>query len=107
MLSSTGTYGDVDRCRRLGVNQYMIKPVTMTDLREAIGKALGVWRTSGAAISALVAAPDESARRRILLAEDNPVNQAFALGILEQWGVAATVGRGEGIPRSVGAFTGP
>jgi CheY-like chemotaxis protein/HPt (histidine-containing phosphotransfer) domain-containing protein len=64
----------------------MIKPVTMTDLREAIGKALGVWRTSGAAISALVAAPDESARRRILLAEDNPVNQAFALGILEQWG---------------------
>ena len=86
MLSSTGTYGDVERCRRLGIHQYMIKPVTTAELRQAVRSALGLVRASVSGIMPHGPELPDTGPRRILLAEDNPVNQALAIGLLKRWG---------------------
>ncbi len=40
MLTSGEKRGDAERCRQLGVSSYLIKPVRMAELRQAIVKAL-------------------------------------------------------------------
>jgi two-component system, sensor histidine kinase and response regulator len=105
MLSSAGQRGDARRCRELGVAAYLTKPVRTGELLEAILVALG--NGSVGAPAALVAQKATSlvtrhslreshARLRILLVEDNPVNQRLAIRMLEKRGHVVTVaGNGE------------
>ena len=94
MLSSADQSEDVARCRRLGVNAYLVKPIKRSELLDAIVTSLG---TSGVAdgrgdLASRVhrlepgdlSAP--SRRLRILLVEDNPVNQTLATILLEKRG---------------------
>ncbi len=96
MLSSADRQTDAARCRRLGMAAYLVKPVKADELQIAILAALsGAAREARAAVSARSAAaqPDATASSngaeppkelRILLAEDNPVNQRVALHILRK-----------------------
>ena len=92
MLTSGGRYGDSTRCRELGIATYLTKPVKQADLFDGICRAL-----DGATIrpTRVVAAPtpvtDGVRRARILLAEDNVVNQRVAVGLLERRGHRVTV----------------
>ncbi len=91
MLTSGGRPGDAARCRELGIAAYMTKPVRQADLRRAIQMALGsAPREQG---ETLAAAEGSDAVRplRILLAEDNPVNQKLAIRLLEKRGHWITV----------------
>jgi CheY-like chemotaxis protein/HPt (histidine-containing phosphotransfer) domain-containing protein len=97
MLTSADHQGDAARCRSLGLASYLIKPVKSKDLYDAIRGALE--RNSSAIASSRVSPQQarptvkESATGslRILLAEDNPVNQRLAVRILEKAGHSVTV----------------
>jgi signal transduction histidine kinase/CheY-like chemotaxis protein len=92
MLTSAGRPGDAARCRALKLAGYLTKPVSRSQLREAIAVALG--HPSQAAAPALVAldsATRDPSQLQILLAEDNLVNQKLAVRLLEKKGHAVTV----------------
>ena len=98
MLSSRDQPGDAARAREMGAAAYIIKPVRPSELLDAIVKALGVSFETG-----LAAAPVASAKTgptgpslRILVAEDNPINQMLAVRMLEKAGHSvATANNGE------------
>jgi two-component system sensor histidine kinase/response regulator len=90
MLTSGERPGDFERARRVGVSNYLLKPVRREELRDVIKKALGLQNAlqdSGAQFM-----PDsfrgslQGFRSRILLAEDNFVNQRLVQRILEKEG---------------------
>jgi signal transduction histidine kinase/CheY-like chemotaxis protein len=95
MLSSSGAYGDTQRCAALGMSAYMVKPVSPSDLMKAIVSQLAAAAAQGAPATAVSpnASPAERAVEplRILLAEDNAVNRQLAMAVLERRGHVVTV----------------
>jgi len=98
MLTSAGQKGDAARCRALGISAYLIKPIRQSELLDAIMVVLGC-PPAGEAPTRLVtrhAAPEARRKLRVLLAEDNSVNQELAKRLLEKQGhsvVTVTTGR--------------
>jgi two-component system sensor histidine kinase/response regulator len=90
MLTSGGQRGDVARCEELGVAAYLTKPVSLAELREAVLRVLHAKREGLAAplVShySLGDKGDLLRSLRILLAEDNRVNQKIAIRLLEKRG---------------------
>jgi signal transduction histidine kinase/DNA-binding response OmpR family regulator/HPt (histidine-containing phosphotransfer) domain-containing protein len=91
MLSSSGDQLDQARCAELGIAAYLTKPVYAADLLDAIERATATGRPV-AAPSRTRSTPGGLAmaaggtRVRILLAEDNVVNQKVATGLLTRRG---------------------
>jgi CheY-like chemotaxis protein len=90
MLTSAGHRGDAARCQELGVSAYLLKPIRQSELREAIARVLGA-RTQEGAIPlitrySLQDARDADSFLKVLLAEDNRVNQRLAVRLLEKRG---------------------
>jgi CheY-like chemotaxis protein len=90
MLASGGRRGDAAKCRELDVASYLMKPVRRSELRAAILAALGRH--------GLPPGPDENTvtasvvshhSLRVLVAEDNAVNQRLVVRILEKLGHSA------------------
>jgi len=89
MLTSGDRKRDAALCRELGVSSYLTKPVARTELRAAIVAALGLSANTQASFSATASRKPASrtgSRLRILLTEDNIVNQRLASRILEKEG---------------------
>jgi two-component system, sensor histidine kinase and response regulator len=100
MLTSAGHRGDALRCKNLGVSAYLLKPIRQSELREAIARVLGAREQEGAVPLitryALQDSRAPTASLRVLLAEDNQVNQLLARRMLEKRGhrvAVATNGR--------------
>jgi two-component system sensor histidine kinase/response regulator len=95
MLTSAGHRGDAARCKELGVAAYLLKPIRQSELREAIALVLGAREQKGAipliTRYSLHDAREPAASLRILLAEDNPVNQRLATRLLEKRGHSVVV----------------
>jgi CheY-like chemotaxis protein/HPt (histidine-containing phosphotransfer) domain-containing protein len=93
MLSSSDQRGDIARCRELGISVYVTKPVKQSQLLDAIVNSLGVATSSEEAKpSHRTKAPDMPTRAyRILVAEDNAVNQLLAVAVLEKRGHRVTI----------------
>ncbi len=92
MLSSSNQSGDAARCRSLGLAGYLTKPIKQSDLLDAIMTALGARETEEQAAPPASAVPRPAGGGlRILLAEDNAVNQKLATRILEKQGHLAVV----------------
>ena len=98
MLTSSGEFVDQARCTEMGIAAYLTKPVYADDLLAAIGRAIGT-KPSPAARSVGTPAPGANAmamapggrRSRVLLVEDNLVNQEVACGLLKRRGHDVTV----------------
>lgn len=87
MLTSGGRPEDATCCRQLDIAAYLIKPVKQSELLEAI--LLALRAPSGPASRPLVPRHplrEEPKKLRILLAEDNPVNQTSVMRLLEERG---------------------
>ena len=99
ILTSAGQRGDAARCSQLGVEVYLLEPVKPSNLREAVSAVLSRERAGPEAPVAPVtrhSLREDRTRLRILLAEDNPVNQRLAVRLLEKQGhtvVVASDGR--------------
>jgi CheY-like chemotaxis protein len=91
MLTSADSDGAAERCRQLDIAAQLLKPVKSRELRAAIGRALGrAVRTTKEPERDVLDLRSEHPSR-ILLAEDNLVNQKLAVAILEKWGHSVTV----------------
>ena len=92
MLTSAGHVGDAARCRELGISAYLVKPIRQRELLHAICTVL--QKTPRKVPERLVTQHtlrEERHRHRILLAEDNLVNQELAVRLLEKRGFDVTV----------------
>jgi len=88
MLTSAGQRGDGERCRELGIRGYLTKPISRSDLLEALGTVLAGSpdETGSAEVITRHTIAESRASMRVLLAEDNPVNQQVAVAMLVKRG---------------------
>ena len=100
MLTSAGYREDAARSKKLGIASHLLKPIRQSELRETITRSLGASEQEGAtplvASYSLQDAREPTEALRILLAEDNLVNQRLAMRLLEKRGhrvVVAANGR--------------
>jgi two-component system sensor histidine kinase/response regulator len=87
MLTSAGQRGDAQRCRDLGIEGYLTKPIARFDLLEAVSLILGSEKAPGVTDVVTRHTVRESRRAlKLLLAEDNPMNQEVAAAMLRKRG---------------------
>jgi two-component system sensor histidine kinase/response regulator len=89
LLSSGGHSGDAARCEQLRIAAYLLKPVRESELRSAVARALGAISENKMPLAepALPRGANESRDvLKILIAEDNPVNQLLLTRLLVKRG---------------------
>ena len=87
MLTSAGHLGDAARCRKLGISAYLVKPIRQSELLSAICQILNkVPKTDTVQLVTRHTLRAGKSRLRVLLAEDNRVNQTLATRLLEKRG---------------------
>jgi len=96
LLTSRGMRGDAARARSIGFEAYLTKPIKQSQLFNAVLAVFGKWADAVDKIDSDIITRhslDESHKRklRILLTEDNVVNQKVALIHLKKFGYSADV----------------
>jgi signal transduction histidine kinase/DNA-binding response OmpR family regulator/HPt (histidine-containing phosphotransfer) domain-containing protein len=93
MLSSSGVDGEATRCRALGVVAHLTKPIKQSDLLRAICRTLDqkTRKTMAHTDRVVPSGPPPARSMRVLVAEDNVVNQRVASGLLRKRGHEVTV----------------
>jgi len=97
ILTSMGHRGDVSRLEAMGCSGYLLKPIKQGQLYEAIIAVLGrrqapkaVEQRSGIVTRHLLS-EQKRQNTRILLVEDNPINQKLAVALLNKAGYPVDV----------------
>jgi two-component system sensor histidine kinase/response regulator len=100
MLTSGSHPGDIARSRELGAEAYLIKPIRRSELMETIERVLVQhppalapvvsWRESVRGLAKQLR-PEPGGSLHVLVAEDNLINQRYALEFLEKQGYSAVV----------------
>ncbi|MGE0821421.1 MAG: response regulator [Candidatus Binatia bacterium] len=102
MLTSVGQYGDVEAARQAGIEAYLTKPVRQSDLYDCLISLIetkhGKLPVASQDFMPLFTSappttpePQKPLGLRILLAEDNHVNQEVATNMLEMLGCHVTI----------------
>ncbi|HTB79902.1 MAG TPA: response regulator [Opitutaceae bacterium] len=95
MLTSDDYNSAMARCTEAGIKSHLIKPVRQADLLTAIKAVLAAVpqhrQTQRPAAPATNTAPKPVRKLRVLLAEDNAVNQKVATKLLQQMGHEVTL----------------
>jgi len=86
MLTSADQSLAMAKCRELGVGTCLIKPIKASTLLLSIRRVLGKPQAETVAPPLPASAPAAGFPLRILVAEDNAVNQKLALALLEKAG---------------------
>jgi CheY-like chemotaxis protein len=91
MLTSAGLSEDLTRCRQLGIDAYLLKPIKQSDLLVTLLTALDSSRRQQRPPAEAIQPVATSRALRILLAEDNVVNQKLGVRLLEKRGHSVVV----------------
>ncbi|MGB3681619.1 MAG: PAS domain S-box protein [Rubrobacteraceae bacterium] len=99
MLTSIGRRGDAEEARKAGIEAYLTKPVRQSELYDSIqmvlGKSTGDFPEENRLVTRHTIREQHSGPR-LLLVEDNAVNQKVAVRTLEKLGYKADVA-GDGL----------
>ena len=92
MLTPSSQIEGVSRCRDLGIKICITKPIRQSELLDGIMTALGM-RQQAVGLGTNAAAEELVSGHplRLILVEDNLVNQRLALLILERWGHSVAI----------------
>ncbi len=96
MLTSASQPGDITACQELGIDAYLMKPIKQTDLSnviQAVLQAVPAPVPNGASKPVLTSGVGLRASDlplRVLLVEDNLVNQRLAVRLLQKRGCSVT-----------------
>ncbi len=96
IMPSAGLRGDIEQSVKLGISAYLIKPVVVSELEEAILMILDETQGGTHKLITQHSIRENKQRLNILLAEDEIVNQKIASKILEMHGHSVTIA-GDGI----------
>src|SRR5439155_8803232 len=86
MLTSDDYYGTALRCAEMNVGAYLIKPIKPSELLSALRRLLSAAKKTVVATSPAAPSVPTSPiadRLRVLVAEDNVINQKLAKRLLE------------------------
>ncbi len=89
MLTSCDQLSSIARCRTLGVSTYLIKPIRPAELQEIIRIGLGTQMARPSLPiepSSLETSAKKGRSLKILVAEDNVINQKLATALLKKMG---------------------
>ena len=88
MLSSAASSDDAQKCEAIGIAGYIRKPISQSELQVAIDAVFHGVATGAVHYINLSSteAPAKTERLRVLVAEDNPINQKLAASLLDKWG---------------------
>ena len=93
MMTSLGARGDVKRLEKIGFSAYLTKPLKQSQLFDCLMTILGYQQRndfgSAKMITRHTIAENRKTGSRLLLAEDNVVNQKVALRLLHKMGYRA------------------
>jgi CheY-like chemotaxis protein/HPt (histidine-containing phosphotransfer) domain-containing protein len=91
LLTSMAKRGDAAQCTKCGISAYLVKPVKKSDLLDAIMMALGYPADKNLPVITRYMIEGARRRLRILVVEDNKVNQKVVTAILKKRGHAVTL----------------
>ncbi len=91
LLASPGHLGDAARCHKLGISAYLVKPIRQGELLQAMCTVLHSSTQKETRLVTRHSLREARKRYRVLLAEDDSVNQMFAVSLLERRGYIVTV----------------
>jgi two-component system, sensor histidine kinase and response regulator len=96
LMSSMGQRGDAKQLKDIGFAAYLIKPVKQSQLFECLTTVACMHKESEAKQQAAIVTrhslvEDHKHNTRILLAEDNRINQKVAINILKKLGYSADI----------------
>ncbi|HLY98260.1 MAG TPA: response regulator [Candidatus Angelobacter sp.] len=91
LLTSTHQAEHAERCHQLGIGEYLVKPIDPDDLRKAMLRALSALARPIVVSRFSSASSGKIPRLKILVAEDNHVNQQLTRRLLESLGHEVTL----------------
>jgi signal transduction histidine kinase/CheY-like chemotaxis protein len=93
MLTPGGQFAEAERGRKVGIRNFLVKPIRRSELLDAVLRALGhdTHSHAGSVRESNVQVPGR--KLRILLAEDNSVNQQLVVSVLGKEGHTVEVAR--------------
>ncbi len=86
LLSTHGNHFDPDRARQKGIACSLYKPVRTNRLRDCLLEMHSEYGGNALPMMRQIPLPQPRSNRRLLVAEDNAVNQRVARGLLERMG---------------------
>ncbi|MCP3951630.1 MAG: response regulator [Desulfobacterales bacterium] len=87
IVSASGGEREMQRASSAGIDHYLLKPVKHMGLLDAMLEALGFKQKRRRTAQPKLVTPDHFSKLKVLLAEDNPINQKVATEILRLGGI--------------------